>query len=305
MTSAGPQTLRRAFGRYMTGVTVVTTCSKDGTPVGFTANSFTSVSLDPPLLLVCPGKHLSSFDDFQSCTHFAVSVLAEGQEAVSNTFASSTADRFAETPHRLDMHNVPLIDGAVAHFSCTTHQVVPAGDHCILIGRIEFFTDTDKRGLGYANGRYFSLGLERSALDGGESRSICGALVQADGHILLEKTADGLRPPQIETDTRAGMRTSLEKALTAYGVTARLGAAYSVFDTPNAHFAYFLATATEIAKTSTLERIPVPDLAVQKYTSPPIANMMARYAVESHTRDFSFYLGDAHEGDVFALPDRS
>ena len=86
--SIDPKALRGAFSRFMTGVTVVTSLTPKGEPVGFTANSFASVSLDPPLLLVCPGNHLSSFEVFQSATRFGVSILAEGQEEISNMFAS-------------------------------------------------------------------------------------------------------------------------------------------------------------------------------------------------------------------------
>ena len=94
MTPPDPRALRDAFGSFMTGVTVVTALGPDGNPVGFTANSFSSVSLDPPLLLVCPGKFLSSFEVFANCTHFAVNILAEGQEAGANTCASVKCDRF-------------------------------------------------------------------------------------------------------------------------------------------------------------------------------------------------------------------
>ena len=84
MTELDPERLRAAFARFMTGVTVVTARTAGGEPVGFTANSFTSVSLDPPLLLVCPGRHLSSFPIFEAAPHFGISILAEGQEEVSN-----------------------------------------------------------------------------------------------------------------------------------------------------------------------------------------------------------------------------
>jgi len=101
MTTLDPRALRNAFGSFMTGVTVITSRDASGAPVGFTANSFTSVSLDPPLLLVCPGKFLSSYDAFTNCSHFAVNVLAEGQEEVSNTFAGYKGDRFAKAAHSL------------------------------------------------------------------------------------------------------------------------------------------------------------------------------------------------------------
>ncbi|MEO0403013.1 MAG: flavin reductase family protein, partial [Pseudomonadota bacterium] len=161
MTTLCPDALRRAFGSFMTGVTVVTARQADGTPVGFTANSFASVSLSPPLLLVCPGQFLSNYDAFATCTHFAVNVLAEGQEDISNTFAGYKGDRFARAAHHDDLHGVPVIAGATAQFSCTTHQALPAGDHCVLIGEVRAFHHTDQPGLGYVSGAYFSRGLER------------------------------------------------------------------------------------------------------------------------------------------------
>ena len=167
MTALDPRALRRAFGSFMTGVTVVTSRTDDGRPLGFTANSFTSVSLDPPLLLVCPGKFLSTHDRFAASTGFAVNILAEGQQEVSNTFASFKGDRFARVPHRSDARGNPLIEGALAQFSCSTERVLDAGDHSILIGQVQDFAWAEGRGLGYAGGQYFSLGLERAALERG------------------------------------------------------------------------------------------------------------------------------------------
>lgn len=158
-----PQELRSAFGSFMTGVTVVTARRADGAMVGFTANSFSSVSIDPPLLLVCPGKFLSSYDTFAHCTHFAVNILSAGQQDVADTFASFKGCRFSKVPHHFDLHGVALIDGAAAQFSCTRHQVLPMGDHCILIGQVDAFAHSGAAGLGYCAGRYFEIGLEGSA----------------------------------------------------------------------------------------------------------------------------------------------
>jgi len=158
MSDFDPRTLRDAFGRFMTGVTVVTTLDEDGSPVGFTANSFSSVSLDPPLLLVCPGRFLSSYEAFAWCDRFCVSVLSEDQTVAANTFAGFKGDRFARVSHTRDDHGVPLLCGAIARFSCQTHQVVPAGDHALLIGEVTSFDQTDAAGLGYVGGQFFSLG---------------------------------------------------------------------------------------------------------------------------------------------------
>lgn len=306
MTELDPRALRNAFGSFMTGVTVVTTTDPQGSPAGFTANSFSSVSLDPPLLLVCPGKFLSSYDTFAACQHFAVNILGEGQEEVSNTFASYKGDRFAKVPHALDRNGVPLIDGAIAQFSCAAHQAVPAGDHLILIGEVQSFSHRPDHGLGYASGKYFSLGLERAALESATGTAICGAIIEQGDTVLLERTPDGYRPPQVTRPDRGQLRRDLIDGLGALGITAKLGPAYSVFDDPRnrTHYAYFLAAGTTGA-TETIHAVALSDLPSLPFTTPAIANMMTRYATEARTRSFALYLGDTRRGDVHSLTERT
>ena len=160
-----PKALRNAFGAFATGVTVITTRQPDGTPRGFTANSFTSVSLDPPLLLVCLAKTAHSADVFATAPHFAVNILAEDQKAVSGLFASRAPDKFAQCAWTPGPADVPLIDRALAQFTCANHQLVDAGDHLILIGRIEHFTTAEGQPLGYFRGNYFSIGIEKDLAD--------------------------------------------------------------------------------------------------------------------------------------------
>ncbi|WP_136442157.1 flavin reductase family protein [Pacificoceanicola onchidii] len=304
MSALDPQTLRRAFGSFMTGVTVVTARDGDGAPIGFTANSFTSVSLDPPLLLVCPGKFLSTYKDFAASSHFAINVLGEDQEAVSNTFASFKGDRFASVPHSFDAANTPLIDGALAQFSCATHEVIDAGDHCILMGRVEAVRHADGPGLGYAGGRYFTLKRERAAAAQSGRAALFGAVLETGGHVLLEETEDGLRPPQITAEARGGQRAALCKMLAEQGVTAHLSTAYSVFDEGALHCAYVLGRAETPPQDCPLKTIPIPNLPDQTYTTPAIAAMMTRYAAEADQRDFSLYLGDAQRGETHSLTQR-
>ena len=306
MSTLDPRALRTAFGSFMTGVTVVTARSPDGTAVGFAANSFASVSLDPPLLLVCPGKFLSSYDSFSNCSHFAVNVLAEGQEEVSNTFSSFKGDRFAQVAHHLNANGVPLIDGAIAQFSCTTHQSLPAGDHCILIGQVQDYTHTGAPGLGYVGGQYFSLGVERAALDDTLETAVCGAIIKNTGQVLLEQTPQGFRPPQITSTDRGQMRRNLCEDLEARGIKLRLEQAYSVFDDRQSgtHFAYFLATSTSVPSGDTLQAVPIQDLPGLSYSSAAIAQMMARFALEARTGGFALYLGDAQRGDIHPSSER-
>lgn len=306
MTDFDARKLRSAFGRFMTGVTVVTSRTQDGTPVGFTANSFTSVSMDPPLLLVCPGRFLSSYRAFAGCERFAVSILAEGQQEAATVFASSKGDRFSQIAHSVDGHGVPLIDGAIAQFSCRTHSATEAGDHLVLIGEVTDFETGEGRGLGYADGAFFSLGLERAARDPSVRRNMCGVIPRYLDQVLLEPTDQGFRLPMIETPARMGLRDALAAHLADRRVAADLGPVYSVYEdqSGNTHYAWILADATAVEASSGLVPVPVGDLPVTRFVSAAMGRMMARYATEAATRDFTLYLGDAEHGDIHTYSER-
>jgi len=306
MTAPDPRTLRDAFGSYMTGVTVVTARAPDGRPVGFTANSFSSVSLDPPLLLVCPGRFLSSYEAFAACSHFAVSILAEGQEDVATIFAGSKKDRFAQVAHSADMHGVPVIDGAVARFSCVRHSVIDAGDHCILLGEVAEVTQFQRAGLGYASGRFFSLGTERAAFDHAPGLTFGGAIIEDGDRVWLEQTPDGFRPIQCAHRDRGALLDELRGKLRDMGIRATLGQAYSVFDdTARAtHYSYFLGRGTGTGTQPAVQAIPITDLPTLTYTSPAITTMMLRFAREARSRSFGLYFGDTEQGAVHAPTDR-
>ena len=152
------RTLRDALGCFATGVTVVTTMRPDGQPVGLTANSFPSVSLDPPLLLVCIAKSSSSLKALESAGRFAVNVLHIGQQPVSNLFAKPGEDRFAETPWQEGQHGSPLISGALANFECVRFDMHDGGDHVILVGKVERAKYEPRRDpLLYYKGKYRRL----------------------------------------------------------------------------------------------------------------------------------------------------
>lgn len=127
--------LRSAFARFATGVTVVTAMSDRG-PIGITANSFASVSLDPALLLWCPAKTSRRHDAFVSADRFALHVMGTDQDAITWGFAN-TAEAFEHCDWEASEHGVPLIAGCPARFECTTRDRLDAGDHTVLIGQIE------------------------------------------------------------------------------------------------------------------------------------------------------------------------
>lgn len=130
------RTLRDALGCFATGVTVVTTLDEAGQPVGLTANSFTSVSLEPPLLLVCIAKTAGSLEAMEAAENFAVNVLHIGQQPTSNLFAKSGEDRFASTPWSRGHNGAPLLSGALVNFECRRHALHDGGDHVILVGEV-------------------------------------------------------------------------------------------------------------------------------------------------------------------------
>ena len=141
--------LKEAFGKFTTGVTVVATHNVEVGNIGFTANSFSSVSLEPPLLLVCMGKQVSSFDAFENAEHFTISILNEEQADVAMIFATSPEDRFAQVKWEKDNNGQPLISNASAHFSCRQFDKKMAGDHLILIGEILSCSVNEAPGLAY------------------------------------------------------------------------------------------------------------------------------------------------------------
>ena len=127
---------RQAVGAFTTGVTVVTTSDEAGVRYGLTANSFTSVSLEPPLVLFCVGERAPSLDGFASSQHFAINVLASDQEDIARRFARPAPDKFAGLAWRTGIFGAPLLDRCIAHIECKLEHVVPGGDHVIVIGRV-------------------------------------------------------------------------------------------------------------------------------------------------------------------------
>jgi flavin reductase (DIM6/NTAB) family NADH-FMN oxidoreductase RutF len=151
--------LRDALGRFATGVTIVTTADPvSGEPVGFTANSFTSVSLEPPILLVCLAHTAASYALFKASETFAVNVLAAEQVETAKVFARRGADKFAAVGWHPGARGAPLIDGSLARFDCAMHERVTAGDHDVLLGRVLGFSRHDGRALVYHSGGFATLG---------------------------------------------------------------------------------------------------------------------------------------------------
>ncbi len=146
--------LRRAFAQFATGITVVTARAADGTPVGLTVNSFSSVSLEPPLLLWCLGRASANYDAFRLAERHMINVLAADQLEIAKRFATRGPDRFAGQSVSITDTGLPRLDGCIAWFECAIRSRYDEGDHVILVGRIDSFEVAPGRPLIFHDSRY-------------------------------------------------------------------------------------------------------------------------------------------------------
>lgn len=292
--------LRKAFGTFMTGVTVVTTQGAEG-PRGFTANSFTSVSLDPPLLLICIAKSAASLESFTKADGFAVNILSEQQKEVSGIFASKRADKFESVRWEKGPLGNPLIEDSVAWFDCQREQIVDAGDHVILIGRIGAFAQSDRNPLGYARGGYVTLGLEQAAVNAAAQgdRTVIGAILELAGKLLLRADGKGgYGLPEI-----AGGRVStLVESMARAGLTTELSFLYAVFENPHTRVQsiYYRGSAQGLPA-APHELFGFEALPFEKIGDEAIRLMLKRYAEERKVGRYKIYSGDHERGQVKAV----
>jgi len=147
---------RDALAQFATGVTIVCTRAPNGRYVGFTANSFNSVSLDPPLILWTIARRSGSLGAFETAERYAVNVLSSEQTDLARRFSHPHTDRFAGVAHRLGWSDAPLIDGCVAWLECRHHARHTAGDHVIFIGEVVTVERARGSGLVFHQGRFGS-----------------------------------------------------------------------------------------------------------------------------------------------------
>ncbi len=151
-----PRDFRNALGQFATGVTVATTRTSAGEPIGLTANSFSSVSLSPPLVLWSLSLRSPNLPNFLQATHFAINVLARDQIALSQRFSKPMPNKFEGIACTDSASGMPLLTGTSAHFECRTEARHYSGDHVIFIGHVLHYSHADREALGYYRGRYIS-----------------------------------------------------------------------------------------------------------------------------------------------------
>ena len=159
----GPDDFRRVMSHFASGVTIITAWDPDQRPTGLTASSFTSVSLHPPLILVCVSQKAQSYPAIKTAGRFAVNILSMGQEAVSRRFATTTSTReekFAGLDYRPGPLGLPILIDALAEFECTVVHAYPGGDHTIFVAQVDGADsrgDASKEPLLYFRGQYSRL----------------------------------------------------------------------------------------------------------------------------------------------------
>ena len=139
-----PDEFRKVMGLYPTGVTVVSGTTPDGEALGMTVNSFTSVSLDPPLISFNLAKSIRSLEAFRSLRAFAVNLLREDQVEVSERFAKAGIDKWEDTAHRSGETTSPILEPNIVVFECEPYAIHEAGDHVIVVGRVLRFKMSDE-----------------------------------------------------------------------------------------------------------------------------------------------------------------
>lgn len=150
--------LRRVMGLFATGVTVLTTRDDDGRPYGLTANAVTSLSLTPPLLLICIDKKAETHPHFLTSRCFVVNILCEDQEELSGRFAKSGGEKFGTLPFSTNQDGVPVLENTLAHLECRIIETHEGGDHVIHIGEVQHAEVRGGRPLLYFQGKYRHLG---------------------------------------------------------------------------------------------------------------------------------------------------
>ncbi len=295
MTQDQRRALRDAFGTFMTGVTVVTTMDAEGKPVGFTANSFSSVSLDPPLLLVSIAKSSSNYKTFAEGKHFAINILAEDQRDISTTFAKPVADRFATVRWYGEPQASPILAGVAAWFDCTTRQVVDAGDHALLIGHVDSFASNAAPGLGYYRGSYFTA---TAAVRTGPEVVVSAVIEQNGAVLLVDDGLGGLTLPTAKVG-RAGASATVADMIAALGLDAAPGFIYSVYEDVargHQHIAFHCpCSGGTPSRGAFVELTPA---ALTDVTDQALRIMLERLSEESAQGNYGIYFGNQTQGRV-------
>jgi flavin reductase (DIM6/NTAB) family NADH-FMN oxidoreductase RutF len=311
MNQSTKQDLRQILGKFLTGVTVVTTIDQHDVPVGFTANSFTSVSLEPPLVLVCLAQSAGLASVFRRASSFAINILSVEQEVISNSFARKDADRFAQVNWQSKVTGSPIIEGCAAWLDCEMYEKIIAGDHIILIGKIQGAEKTTRHPLGYYQGRYCAIDLPEETLSLLEHRksvhSTTGILIDYQDQILLVRQDDGSYDvPRAEPGSESE-NSRIDAAMAKLGFEVHNKTLFSVVEGRHHQriSIYYRCNVTPSGPLSTTAKFFKPEnIPFGKLSRPDVANILRRYLEEKNTGQFGIYVGDEHQGHIEQIAER-
>lgn len=283
---------------------MVTTRDPSGAPRGLTANSFTSVSLDPPLLLVCVAKSAGSFEAFRTSDCFAVNILHDEQRDLALLFASKSATKFSHVTCEAMHSGAPVLADSLTWFDCSTHERVDAGDHMILIGRVRAFGTSPAAPLGFCRGRFVAVEGPIPAGWAPSQRMVTGCLIEHDGRLLLRgDDAGGWNLPMARRE-KMGSKLALDAG---NGATPLLDGAflYSIFDLADREpgcivyrgrldpdIARSLGTAPAL-RFFALDGIPWDDIPLRQ-----VRAVLRRYLRERNDERFGIYVESPDGGEV-------
>lgn len=311
MNHSTEQDLRKILGKFLTGVTVVTTLDQNQIPVGFTANSFTSVSLEPPLVLVCLAQSAGLASVFRRASSFAINILSTEQESTSNSFARKDADRFAKVNWQKKATGSPVIEGCAAWLDCEMYEKIMAGDHIILIGRIQDAEKTARHPLGYYQGRYCAIDLPEETLSLIEHResvhSTTGIIVDYDDRLLLIEQENGQYDvPRVEPG-REGEESRINAAMTKLGIEVHNKVLFSIVEGRHHQriSIYYRCNVEPAEPLPPRAKYFRPDaLPFDKLSRPDLGSVLKRYLEEKNAGQFGIYVGDEHQGHIEKIAER-
>ena len=286
--------LRRAFGSFITGVTVVAAFDGNHKPRGFTANSFASVSMHPPLVSVCLAKGAGSYEVFRAADYFSVNILGEKQRTVATRFATRREDKFDGIRWK-EQTGAPKLGGVAAWFGCAAKRKIPCGDHCILIGEVREFVASAAAPLGYLRGGYIRPELERRAQEAAATASggsIIGVIIEKEESVYLQQSGGGWTLPFASGG-------KLRAALRQCGLECDFGFLYSVYARASGgqavvYRANFKSGAPMRGAFFPLDALPpINDSAVRV--------LLRRFAKERQSGGHAVYVGDERAGAIHHL----
>jgi len=299
---------RNALGTFPTGVTIVTTLDKENKPIGFTANSFTSVSLNPQLILICIDKASFNLESFSNGESFAVNVLSESQDQISTTFARPVTDRFERIDWESGVTGSPIIEGSAAWFDCAKDNFIDSGDHFILIGRVLAFNSTTKTPLVYLRGNYVNLNLEQKmllAMENETTRVVVGAIIECREKIFLMGNGSNniIRLPTASSLGTFDDEISLLGKLKKMKILASEHYLFSVFESSDnkTSFIYYRAQidkeiASDKGHFHDFNKIPF-----ERLEDEASRIMLRRYITERELNAFGIFVGKEGDGKVEAV----